>query len=476
MDDDRPQTGKLPATGKLRSRLGGDAPRRAEAAAPAAPAPAISAVPTELQSESLVPEIFEEPRTIEATRIPAAFLADLALKILYFGGTMPGGQIAQAMHLHYTGVVEPILRSLKNQRLIEVLGGSSLNSATYQYSITNKGGERARELLERNRYVGPCPVTLRHYVEAVEFQARRRLMVKAAAVRQAMRGLILADDIFERIGPAVNSSESIFVYGPPGNGKTSIAKAIGYNLLPGNVMIPHAIYEDGQIIKVFDPETHRPLDGTDEQSPEYNLVDKRWVRCRPPIVITGGELTLFDLDLAWSDTNRYYEAPLQLKANGGILVIDDFGRQRMEPRDLLNRWIVPLEEHIDYLTFHTGKKFPVPFKTLLVFSTNLDPKSLVDEAFLRRISHKLRVDNPTKRQFYEIFVAVCEATGIKFDEEAFKYLLHKYYVEPKRPMRACHPRDLLKQMISYATYQEKPLIMTGSLIDLAASSYFEFLD
>jgi predicted ATPase with chaperone activity len=419
-----------------------------------------------------VVQAIEEPRTIEMTRIPPHFLADLTLKTLYFGGMMQGGQVAQAIRLHFSGVVEPLLRALKAQHLVEVVGGSTLNPLSYQYTITDKGGERARELLERNRYIGPCPVTLEHYVELVKIQARRRPVVRDANVRQALEGLIFSDDIIERIGPAVNSYESLFVYGPPGNGKTSIAKAVGLRLLPGNVMVPHAIYEDGQVIKVLDLSTHRPVGSEEAQLAEANRLDKRWVRCYPPVVITGGELTLSDLELAWSDTSRFYEAPFQLKANNGLLVIDDFGRQQMRPGELLNRWIVPLEERLDYLTFHTGKKFAIPFESLIVFSTNLDPAALVDEAFLRRISHKLGIGDPNEEQFREIFLAESASRGFKFDETAYDHLLHEYYFNMSRPMRGCHPRDLLKQMIIFANYRDDPLVMTKKLVDLAAHSYF----
>jgi predicted ATPase with chaperone activity len=328
------------------------------------------------------------------------------------------------------------------------------------------------ELLERNGYVGPCPVTLKQYTEVSEIQTQKRRLVKEPDVRKAMQSLVLPDDVIENIGPAVNAHESVFIYGPPGNGKTSVAKAIGRNLLPEQIYVPYAIYEDGQIIRVFDPETHQTFETDETESYHPEPLDSRWVCCAPPVIIAGGELTLEVLDLIWNDTSRYYEAPLQLKANGGMLIIDDFGRQRVEPRELLNRWIVPLEEKIDYLTFHTGKKFPIPFEAFIVFATNLSPKSLVDEAFLRRIGHKMGISGPDEAQFRQVFERVCSAQDVVFDETTFQHLIRQYYVGAGRSLSACHPRDLVKHIRNFADYRDEAATMTIDLMDKAARAYF----
>jgi hypothetical protein len=413
-----------------------------------------------------------EPRTKEETGLPESFLSDLILKMLFTSGVMEGHKIASALCLHFSGIVEPFLSELRYDNLVGVKGGNNLNPASYRYELSEKGVQRASKAWERNRYVGPCPVTLEQYTSIIKTQTTRRTRVGEAEVARAVEHLVLPPEIVERIGPAVNSFKSLFIYGPPGNGKTSVAKSIGSHLLGGEVMVPHAIFADGQVIKVYDVETHRALAEPEEEHQAQPKLDGRWVRCRPPVIITGGELTLHDLDLAHDDVARYYEAPLQLKANGGMFLIDDFGRQQMPPIDLLNRWIMPLEERTDFLTFHTGNKIAVPFEAFIVFSTNLNPEKLVDDAFLRRIRHKLGINYPTAPQYHQIFLQACKERGIAFNQGAFGHLVEQYYSGPGRPFQACQPRDLLDQLTDFAIYLDEPVEMTTELMDKAARSYF----
>ncbi|MBI3760421.1 MAG: AAA family ATPase [Chloroflexi bacterium] len=419
---------------------------------------------------------------IEDTGLNALWLQDLALKVLYFGGYLTGFRIAEIMALPFVGILDQILEFLKREKLVEVKGTGGFGEGAYQYGITGAGIARAREALERSQYAGPAPVPIALYNESIKRQATARPLVHQRTMRQVLSNLTLSEKTFSRIGPAINSNKSMFLYGPPGNGKTTVARAIGNMTLAQDMYIPHAIDIDGQVVKMYDSVNHELVREDNNPAPPGGTgvfkasasqkSDSRWVKVKRPFIVVGGELTLAGLDLVFDETNKFYEAPFQVKANGGMFLIDDFGRQQVRPRDLLNRWIVPLENRIDYLTLHNGRKVEVPFDVLVVFSTNLPPKDLVDEAFLRRIPHKIEIGDPSFEEFREIFKRVAEAKGIQYDEKGLAYLLQEWYIKRNRKMRAVHPRDILDQVLDAAKYLNVEPAMSKDLLDRACDAYF----
>jgi predicted ATPase with chaperone activity len=418
-----------------------------------------------LQTATFFPR---EPQTVEETGLSLGAIVDLIVKTLYYSSEAPGHQIAEMVGLPFTNVLERAFDSLKNQKAVDVAGATGLGAAGYRYYLTDRGRQLGREALERSAYTGKAPVPIAAYCDAVNAQSTREAAITQEQLQQTFAGMVLSNDLLIQLGPAVNSGRSLLLFGAPGDGKTTIAERIA-SLLGSDVWLPEATEVDGHVIKLFDPGTHRisPVEQT-----RLNRADGRWVHCKRPVVISGGELTLDALDLRYSPTARFYEAPHQMRASGGMFLIDDFGRQQVSPRDLLNRWIVPLEKRIDYLTLHTGKKVAIPFDELIVFSTNLDPGDLVDEAFLRRIRYKVFVRSPTPEQYREIFRRMCRQRGVEYVDAAVSYLLQERYARHGIPLRACHPRDLLDQVVDTARYLNIPPVMSKQLLDVACDSYF----
>ena len=416
---------------------------------------------------------------ISDTGLSKLWLQDLALKILYFQGYLTGYEIAEKISLPYTSIVDKIVDSLKREKFIEVKASTmGLGEGSYQYGITEAGINRAREALERSQYAGPAPVPLADYNYAIQKQSLGKLNVSPRALRHYLAELTLSEEIINRVGPAINSGTSVFIYGPPGNGKTSIARAIGSMILKESIYIPYASYIEGQVVKLYDSVNHEIIPEHDINETGTGTLktgmrrDPRWVRIKRPFIVVGGELTLTDLDLVFNPVTKFYEAPFQLKAAGGLLLVDDFGRQQVRPTDLLNRWIIPLENQIDFLTLHTGRKVEVPFNELIVFSTNLPPRDLVDEAFLRRLRHKIRIGDPSFEEYRRIFKQVAESKNIPFNEENLAYLIKRWYIKPSRNLRGSHPREICNQIIDISKFLGCKPEMTRELLDQAADAFF----
>jgi predicted ATPase with chaperone activity len=417
------------------------------------------------------------PESVSDTGLSEEFIVDLLLKTLYVQGVRTGRQLMAAVRLPFTFVDDRLL-TLQQRRLVEVLGTSGPNRGSYLFDLTGAGRERAREALSSSQYVGPAPVPLVQYRTWVEKQTIRNVHVTREVVREGFRGMVLSDAVHDVLGPSINSAKSLFLYGAPGNGKTMIAETISH-LLGGDIFVPFAVEVEGQMMILFDPVYHHPVDGLNpleegeggwlKAPPTY---DQRYVKIRRPIVLTGGELTLDQLDLQYDPHTKMYQAPFQLKANGGVLILDDFGRQRVPPKDLLNRWIVPLEKRIDFLTLHTGGKFPVPFDCLLIISTNLEPSHLVEEAFMRRIHYKILVEGPNPQQYAEIFARCCTERGIEYEQAAVNHVYDEWYGRRGIHPRACHPRDILDHLVDIARFYEGRPELNFDMVDRACRSYF----
>ncbi len=414
-----------------------------------------------------IQELLAEPRSVEDLDIPQNILIDILLRLLYTEGNVDWKRMSQVTRVPYA--LEQLLEWLRKEHLVEVSQASaSYGPLNYVYKLSGPGEDRAREAMDRCQYVGPVPVPVRRYTQGIEQQTTGSRKVKPAQVREALSELVLPDEFHRKIGPAINSAASLFLYGPPGNGKTTISLQIS-QLVSGTepIYMPYALTAGGQIIQIYDKLFHQEL----EKDPKVRL-DGRWGLFKRPAVIVGGEMKIESLDLRFDPIAKFYEAPLQLKANGGVFVIDDFGRQQTSPMDLLNRWIMPLENGFDFLRLRTGQTIEIPFRALIIFCTNLDPYSLADEAFFRRIQMKVGIFTPDEEDYREIFERVCQQQGIRFDEDSYEHLIEKWYTKADRQFQAVHPRDILSIVKALCNYVEWEIHLTQDLIDEACEIYF----
>ncbi|MDI6854943.1 MAG: ATPase [Deltaproteobacteria bacterium] len=419
-----------------------------------------------------------KPRVLQDLGLPEIFVADLFLKHCFYMKIFTLPELRDRLKLP-TSIISDVLDYLQMEEYLEIRGPDPLKPASgpmglsNRYALTDGGRKRAAQLLEYDAYVGPVPVSLEDYWRQVESQSLKSSPVTLERLRQSFEGLVIYPDMLEKLGPASVSGKPLFLYGPPGNGKTTIALRMG-QVWDDAILVPYAIFVEGNVIRVFDEINHKPV--ANGGAPHSNgEADHRWVACRRPTVIVGGELTVDMMDLSFNPTMKYYEAPLQLKANNGLFIVDDLGRQRLPAQELLNRWIIPLENRQDFLCLHTGQKFAIPFDQFIIFATNIEPHKLMDAAFLRRIRAKVKVNHVTRQQFKEIFHLVCRQHGLHTNgnlDDMAEYLLTAYYDDGRRPMDACHPRDLIEQIVDYCTFHRLPPELNRENLDRACEIYF----
>ncbi len=438
----------------------------------------MSTLSSSTTSGSLLAAIFSEdtflpaePNSIEETGLSISLIEELVCRYVQVVGSASGRQIAERICLPFR-TLKSLFHGLRQRQIMVHSSSAQMND--YNYVLTEQGRQRTAKLMEACSYVGPAPVPLIDYIVSVDAQTIRAEAPKKQDLIKAFEDISVETELFDLLGPAINSGAGLFLYGAPGNGKTTLAARIT-SCFGQNIWIPRTLVEDGQLIKLYDAAYHRA-----EASDENKLLkdtdhDRRWVKIRRPTVVVGGELTMDALEIRHDPASNVSEAPLQLKSNCGCLLIDDFGRQRIEPADLLNRWIVPLENRQDFLTIATGKKIQVPFEQLIIFSTNLDPSDLTDEAFLRRIPYKIEVTDPSHEEFHHLFEMFAKSFKCDYRREVVDTLLQRHFEPHNRPLRRCHPRDLLLQIRNYCAYNDLPMEMTDESFDRVVRSYFTTL-
>lgn len=405
------------------------------------------------------------PTGLEETGLNRVLIEDLICKILLSAGSLCGREIARTIGLPL-GVIGDLLYDLKQRLILAYQATSGLND--FDYILTEAGRQKALLAREQSNYIGTAPVLFADYLQSIDRQSIRNERPGRRQLQEAFRGLVLPEEFFSLLGPAVNSARGLFLHGAPGNGKTEVAIRIA-SCFTDTIYIPRTLLVEGQLIQLYDPQCHTRVYVSDAGAPQHS--DERWVRIKRPAVVVGGEMDIDSLEIGYNAYTKICEAPLQLKGNSGVLVIDDFGRQRVSPEKLLNRWILPLEKHVDYLTLPSGNKIQVPFNALLVFCSNLDPGRLLDEALLRRIPYKICMGDPTEQQFKKIFREVAELLAIPCDAGSLDYLLARHY-RGVRARRGCHPRDILQQLVTMARYEDRPATMTTEDLDRAIRLYF----